>query len=132
MFEDREESMDPDTAVPDLSIWNRIDRNLLYRQMKALMRMNHVAGRRCYTNTNVRASTTAHTLPLEIEGVLADNLAFIAAIEPQVDYVSAVAIEQDGGSLLFGLAANEGVCPSVRALFDHIFHILRVHAAEGM
>lgn len=66
--------------------------------------------------------------------MLTDDLAFIAASQPQVDSVSAVAMEQDYDrhSVSFKLAANEGVTFIVKDHFDQLFAVLRNHARKGI
>jgi hypothetical protein len=71
-----------------------------------------------------------YNIPLEIERSLTDDLAFVAAFQSQVDFVSAVAMEQSQ-SLLFRLAANEGVTTVVKDHFDQVFPVLKSHAHKG-
>lgn len=72
-------------------------------------------------------------LPLAIEKSLADDFAFIAACQPQVDFISAAAIEQNGsnGSIVVKLAVNEGVSSEVKRTFYELFRVLRKHARKG-
>lgn len=75
----------------------------------------------------------SYLLPLAIEKSLADDFAFIAACQPQVDFISAAAIEQNGsnGSIVVKLAVNEGVSSEVKRTFYELFRVLRKHARKG-
>ena len=130
---DHFESLDPDTASRDQSIWNSIDRETWDRQTKALSSKQHVAGSRSYAEHYHQNDEHLYPLPFEIEKSLADDLAFIAAFRPHVDCVSAATIEQneDEPLLRVKLAANEGVSPSVKTTFDNLFEVLRKHARKG-
>jgi hypothetical protein len=124
------EQLDPDTAPKGRSVWDGINCEPFERQSQALFdNKQHVPGRRCYTGT-----TQERAIPLEIERILTDDLAFIAASQPQVDSVSAVAMEQnnDSHAVLFRLAANEGVTSIVKDHFDQLFAVLRSHARKGI
>lgn len=128
------ERLEPDTAPKGRSVWDGVNRELLERQSQALFQKQHVAGRRCYTGSPRMASVAEiHAIPLDIEKSLTDDLAFIAASQPQVDSVSAVAMELDkkNNSLIFRLAANEGVTFMVKRHFDQIFAVLRSCAKKG-
>jgi hypothetical protein len=126
--------LEPDTAPTGQSVWYGINRKLLEHQSQALFKTQHVAGRRCYTGIGLMTSAAdTYHIPLEIERSLTDDFAFIAASQPQVDSVSAVAMELDKDSrkLIFRLAANEGVTLTVKSHFDQIFAVLRSHARKG-
>lgn len=128
------EQLEPDTAPRGRSVWDGINRELFESQSQALFQKQHIPGRRCYTGTSQMTSAVdTHAIPLDIERSLTDDLAFIAASQPQVDSVSAVAMEldNDNGSLIFRLAANEGVNIVVKRHFDEIFAVLRSHARRG-
>lgn len=130
------EQLDPDTAPKGRSVWDGINCESFERQSQALFdNKQHVPGRRCYTGT-AQESHAADTraIPLEIERILTDDLAFIAASQPQVDSVSAVAMEQDydSHSVSFKLAANEGVTFIVKDHFDQLLTVLRNHARKGI
>jgi hypothetical protein len=130
------EQLDPDTAPKGRSVWDGINCGSFERQSQALFdNKQHVPGRRCYTGTTQEScATDSHAIPLEIERILTDDLAFIAASQPQVDSVSAVAMEQnnDSHAVLFRLAANEGVTSIVKDHFDQLFAVLRSHARKGI
>ena len=127
------EPLDPDTAPEDRSIWQNIDRVTFERQTEALSMKDHVAGPRSYAQASA-PNDDSLALPLELERSLADDLAFIAACQPHVDFVSAVAIEQDLSKPAFvvKLAVNEGVSLGVQEQFDEIFAVLRSHARKGV
>lgn len=127
------ESLNPDTAPQNQSIWGTIDRIALEHDTQALFAKKHVAGRRFYAEPTYPEDDRSYLLPLGIEKSLADDFAFIAACQPQVDFVSAAAIEQNGsdGSFVVKLAANEGVSPEVKRTFDEVFEVLRNHARKG-
>lgn len=127
------ESLEPDTAPNDRSVWQDINRKVLERTSLALFKKQHVAGRRIYTMPFQRAYDPSYLLPLDVEMGLADDFAFIAACEPQVGFVTAVAIEQrtNEPSLLVKLAANEGISVSVKEKFNELFEVLRQHARRG-
>lgn len=130
---DHHERLDPDTAPKDRSIWKSIDRATLERQTKALCDKQHVAGRRFYGEPSYRKDDRSYPLPFELEKSLADDFAFIAAFQPQVDSISAAAIEQNESAPLFKvkLAANEGISPGVKRTFNDLFEVLRKHARKG-
>jgi hypothetical protein len=101
---------------------------------KHYAKIEHVPGRRCYTRmTQDNDATGPHVIPLDIERSLTDDFAFIAVSQPQVDSVSAVAMEQHktSHSLSFRFAANEGVTFVVREHFDRLFAVLKSHARKG-
>lgn len=125
------EQLDPDTAPANRSIWKNIDHAALDLQTQALFNKQHVTGRRSYASSP--AVDDSYLLPFEVEKSLADDFAFIAACEPQVDFVSAVAIEQlaDDQSLVIKLAANEGVATYVKDKFDDIVAVLKSRARKG-
>jgi hypothetical protein len=127
------ESLDPDTAPENQSIWNGIDRTVLERHTQALFAKDHVAGRCYYAETSYPKDDRSYPLSLEVEKSLADDFAFIAACQPEANFVSAAAIEQNGSSCSFvvKLAANEGVSLDVRKTFDELFQVLRRHARKG-
>ena len=130
------EQLDPDTAPEGRSVWDGINRESFERQSQALFdNKRHVPGRRCYTRTTQESrAVDPRAIPLEVERVLTDDLAFIAASQPQVDSVSAVAMEQnyDSHSVSFRLAANEGVTFIVKDHFDQLFTVIRNHARKGI
>lgn len=97
----------------------------------AISKKGHVAGRRTYVVT--ADDDDDDPFSLEVEKGVADDLAFVAACEPKVDFVSAVALEQrDSGSpISVKLAVNQGVCLSVSTTFDKVFELLRRHARKG-
>lgn len=126
--------LDPDTVPKDRSVWDGIDCESFERQSRALEK-KHVPGRRCYTkDIQWKSAGGPYAIPLEIEISLTDDLAFIAASQPQVESVSAVAMEQSKNdqSLVFRLAANEGVTTVVKAYFDQLFAVLNSHARKGI
>ena len=102
-------------------------------KQKRLSSKQHVAGSRSYVEHSRQNDEHLYPLPFEIEKSLADDLAFIAAAQPHVDYVSAATIEQneDEPLLRVKLAANEGVSSSVKRTFDDLFEVLRKHARKG-
>lgn len=128
-----DERLDPDTAPKDRSVWKCINRTALERQTKALSTKQHVAGRRFYAEPSCLKDKHPYPLPFELEKSLADDFAFIAAFQPQVESVSATAIEQSENEPLFRvkLAANEGISPGVKRKFDDLFEALRKHAKKG-
>lgn len=121
----------PDTAPRSSSICNFIDRATFDQQIKSISVRGHVAGRRIYRG-DVGSDESA-TLPLMVESGLADDFASIAATEPKVEFVSAVAIQQCGSSasILVRVAANRGVSVGVRKAFGNIFSFLRETARKG-
>ncbi|KAM0721507.1 hypothetical protein Q7P37_002431 [Cladosporium fusiforme] len=129
MPEGKVEPLDSDTAPSAQSVWEGINRRKLYQQIQTLTN-NHVAGRQCYTESSSKDGDDLYPLSLEVERSLVDDLAFVAAHKAQADSVSAVAVEQGGGSLLFRLAANEGVSSPVKEWFDRLFETLRAHARK--
>jgi hypothetical protein len=130
---DHHERLDPDTAPKGRSIWKSIDRVTLERQTTALFAKQHVAGRRFYVEPSNPKDERSYPLPFELEKSLADDFAFVAASQPQVDSVSAAAIEQNESEPLFRvkLAANEGISPGVKRTFNDLFEVLRKHARKG-
>ncbi|KAK1047837.1 hypothetical protein LTR74_017675, partial [Friedmanniomyces endolithicus] len=126
--------LDPDTASKDRSIWKAIDRAALERQTQALFAKQHVTGHRSDVEPSDLEHDRSYPLPFEVEKSLADDFAFIAASQPQVDFVSAVAVEQSKGkhSFVMRLAANQGVSPDVEEKFDEMFELLRKHARKDI
>lgn len=126
------ERLEPDTAPASSSVWRDIDRATLERQMQALFAKQHVAGPRTYSDA-ARKDDDSYPLPFEVEKSLADDFAFIAACQPQVDFVSAVAIEQDleRDSLVIKLAANQGVAVQVKEKFEGILTVLKKRSRKG-
>lgn len=124
---------DPDTSPADRSIWATVDREVLERQTKALFAKQHVAGRYAYPLRPDSEHDSSYPIPYEVEKSLADDLAFIAAAQPQVQYVTAVALEQSQSkpSLVIRLAANEGASLDVRTKFEEIRNVLAKHARKG-
>lgn len=125
------EERDPDTATATCSIWKTIDRIKFEQRIKAISEKGHIAERRTYQRHTGDDDST--TLSAEAEKGLADDLAFIAACEPQVGFVSAVTVEpcESSSSISVRLAANNGVSSVVQRTFDEVFEILRKHARKG-
>lgn len=67
-----------------------------------------------------------HTLPIEIEQRIADDIAFVAASEDDVKAVSAVGVEEraDQSGLVVRLAVNDRAPPktaeTLRTIFDEL------------
>jgi hypothetical protein len=120
----------PDTAPEDRSIWKGVNRKLLYSQCQELAKKPG-PGRQCYTRSANATGDDSYPLPLELKRSLVDDIAFVAASQPRARFVSAVAVEQSQTSLLFRLAANEGVSASVKDHFDRLFGTLRTYAKKG-
>lgn len=122
--------LSPDTATLECSIWKGIDRKKFDVWNNSICRKGHVPGRRLYP---AGVEKDGNVPCLQVEKSLADDLAFISACEPMVEYVSAVALEQhqSGSRILVKLAANEGVSVRVSNAFDNIFQVLRKHAMKG-
>lgn len=125
--------LNPSTASLHRSIWQGINRNSLEQDAKKLNKSQHVPGRLYYSERAPKSDDGLYALPLSLEKSLADDLAFIAAVQPQVDYVSAVTIEQnlDGKALNFRLAANTGVTHEVREGFNALISILQQNSRKG-
>ena len=72
------------------------------------------------------AVDSVHSLPLEVEQRVADDLAFIAAAEEGVKSVSAVSLEQHIGDagLTIRLAANEIIPKDVPGIFRQLFDLM--------
>ena len=126
------ESLHPDTAPKDRSIWAGIDRASFERQTEELSKQ-YVSIRQVYAETSSLRSEHAYPLSFGLEKSLADDFAFVAAFQPRVKSVSAVAIELDTDQPRFKvkLAANQGVAPCVERTFDDLFEVLRKHARKG-
>lgn len=133
MADERPAPLDPDTAPMEQSIWNGIDHMTLERHSQALHKKQYVAGPRRYTNPSPKPSDGSYPLPQDIERSLVDDLAFVAALEPRVEFVSAVTVEQhkSNNALVFRLAANEGVSDVVFSFFNQMFELLRKNASNG-
>jgi hypothetical protein len=126
-------TLDPNTATKDQSIWKTIDRLALDRKLSALHAKKHVTGRQSYATNSQPFTENSYPILFELERSLADDLAFIAASQPNVDFVSAVAIELDesGSFLRIKLAANEGVNSEVAEMFTNLVEVLKNHAKKG-
>lgn len=122
--------LNPDTALEDLSIWRGINRRILYSQCQELAKKPG-PGRQCYTGSSNANANDSWLLSSELERTLVDDIAFVAAIQPRAEFVSAAAVEQSQTCLLFRLAANEGVSELVKEHFDRLFETLRTHAKKG-
>ncbi|KAI9714897.1 MAG: hypothetical protein M1820_000186 [Bogoriella megaspora] len=129
-----DESLSPDTAPSGRFIWESVDRAALERQTEALESKKHVPGRQVYADPPYLSDEDLYPLSFELERSLADDLAFIAASQPGVHSVSAIAVELDKTKSLLRvkLAANDGVCSLVKEAFDDLFGLLREHARKDM
>lgn len=125
--------LDPDTAPKGRSIWNDIDRLELERQTTCLANGNYVPEPKSYASATQRSTSASYPIPFELERQLADDFAFIAAFQPQVDSVSAVAIELGANHsvITVRVAANEGVSSEVGLAFDDVLGVLRKCAQRG-
>lgn len=108
------------TATEQFSIWRKLPEDKFRKRMVALehasrgfpedAKAHSVQG---WRDSNTCELGTARRLSLRREQRLADDLAFIAASQGGVKYVSAVAIEECIGNpgLIFRLAVNDVMDP---------------------
>ncbi|KAF2158357.1 hypothetical protein M409DRAFT_61726, partial [Zasmidium cellare ATCC 36951] len=125
-------SLHPDTASRNQSIWKGIDRDILEHRTQKLCNNKHVGARRPCASTLPSGRDTLYPMSLEVERSLADDFAYIAASQPRVGSVSAVAVEQQktAASLIMTFAANEGVSDEVAETLNKIMETLRRHAGK--
>lgn len=124
---------DPDTAPESRSVWALVNREAFEGQTQELYGKNHVTGRRAYPLPSNPETGSSHPLPFEIERSLADDIAFIAAAKPQVQYVTAIALEQSNSRapMVIRYAANEGPVQEVEAKLHEVLQVLTRHARKG-
>ena len=80
------------------------------------------------------AETSSHTLPLDVEHQLADDLAFIAAAKEGAKAVSAVTISEDKkpAGMTIRVSANSGVSPEIQAALHDIGNELQQRSRKGI
>ena len=124
--------LQPNTAQPGHSVWDRVGRHLFEREIDALRRTNFVPEPRALQKENWPKTRHTDCLPFETEKQLADDIAFVSAYEYGVQYVTAATVQaskRDG--LLVLLAANEGICDEVRRAWDKLMPLLKECTAKS-
>jgi hypothetical protein len=124
--------LSPNTAQPGRSVWNRIDRETFENDLDSLHNTNFVLGSQILQQADWPKPRPTEVLPFAIEKQLSDDIAFVAACEYGVRYVTAAAVEaSEGEGLLVRLAANEGVCATVVNALTRLFSALEKCAKKG-
>lgn len=115
------------------SIWHGLSRATFEDHVDAYHRTAFIPPREPPVVASSRSGNAL--LPLDIENQLADDLAFIAACEHGVSYVTAVCIEsppiQDAAGLTIRLSANEGVCARAKEHIERVLKTLERCSAKG-
>lgn len=126
--------LSPTTAESGLSIWDWVDRGKFENDVVALSQTNGVPEPHIYDEAEWPQQGTQALLPFALERQVADDLAFIAAYDYGVDYVTAATLEasNDPPCLTIRLAANEGVKDCVKRAFEQLLNTLQSCASKGI
>ncbi|KAF2804913.1 uncharacterized protein BDZ99DRAFT_543847 [Mytilinidion resinicola] len=124
----------PNTSLPGRSIWDGLGRETFERHVHALSRTGTVPDPVVLKEEDWPKSSHWDILPFAVEKQLADDLAFIAACEYGVGYVTAATAAPATGEagMTVRLAANEGVCDSVERAMQAVFRILERCAGKSI
>ena len=117
--------LQPNTAQPGQSLWDRLDRRTFESEIDALHSTNFVPEPQALQRKDWPKTRQIDCFPFETEKQLADDIAFVSAYEYGVQYVAAATVqasEQDGLSIL--LAANEGICDKVQSAWEKLMPLL--------
>ena len=123
-----------ETASPDQSVWQNLDRNTFQRNIVALQQASNevpadpvVYAAHTWQANRDNEDVMQRRLPFEVEQRLADDLALVAAASEGHKEISAVVIEEYRGSAetIVRVAANEGVSPVVSNLLQTMFDVLK-------
>lgn len=128
------------TARNDQSIWQGVDRDTFRRHIVGLQQASNevpsdpvVYSASEWLATHGTGNGLGHSLPIDVEQRLADDLAFIAAAEEGPKEVSAVALEEhiNPPGLLILLAANEKFPNGVEDMLKACFRLLSQCASRS-
>jgi hypothetical protein len=122
----------PNTARPDRSIWDTVSRKTFETNVDALSQAKIAPGPRILTRNDWPEQRQKDRLGFGISLQLSDDFAFISACDCGVGYVTVAAIEQArNGEYTLRLAANEGICASVKTALLELLDVLRNCATKG-
>jgi hypothetical protein len=124
--------LQPNTAQPGRSIWDKMDRCRFESELDRLHRTNFVPESQVLEMKDWPEPRATDCLPFGTEKQLADDIAFVSAYEYGVRYVTAATVEaseQDG--IFIRLAANEGVCEKVRSAWEQLIPLLEGCSAKS-
>ena len=120
------EKLPPNTATPGRSVWDGIGRKTFEKRVDALHQTRFLPQSWVLSEQDWPEKRSTDVFPFAIEKQLCDDLAFIAACEYGVRYVTVATLEPvngGAGGLILRLAANEGIRDKVK---DAVGKILRV------
>ena len=123
--------MEPRTANGGQSIWRDIPENVFRSHIVNLALKSHEVPKDPQTYSAPRA---VDLQIFNLERILAQDFAFIAAAEEGVDSTSAACVEGilSSRSLVLRIASNEGVQSNVRSTFEKVLAPLRRCANGGL
>jgi len=127
------------TASSRESIWRDLPQVSFRRSVTSLRNVTHVPGdpqihsEHAWSSANPTKANEPYKLPLDQERRLANDLAYIAAIQKDVFTISAAALEEalDSRSIIIRLASNEAIQPEVAEHFESILNLLQRCAKQS-
>ena len=132
LHEPKSSMLCPNTARPDRSIWDTVSRKTFETNVDALSQAKIAPGPRILTRNDWPEQRQKDRLGFGISLQLSDDFAFISACDYGVGYVTVAAIEQArNGEYTLRLAANEGICASVKTALLELLDVLRNCATKG-
>jgi hypothetical protein len=124
--------LQPNTAHPGRSIWDRLDRRVFESEIDALHRTSFIPESQVLEKKHWPKPRQTDYLPFETEKQLADDISFLSAYEYGVQYVTAAAVEaSERDGVLIRLAANEGIRDEVRSAWEKIMFLLEQCSAKS-
>ncbi|KAF2869865.1 hypothetical protein BDV95DRAFT_89616 [Massariosphaeria phaeospora] len=130
-YHDQPAMLSPNTAKLGHSIWDGLSRKVFERDLDALSSTNHVPVSQTLQSNEWPTDRGQEIFPFEVEKQLCDDIAFIAAYDYGVEYVSAVTVEPgESGGIVVRLAANQGVSTRVIDALQEVFSLLKTCARK--
>ena len=124
----------PNTARPGRSVWDGVGRGTFEGHVDSFYHTGFVPDSRVLVKEDWPEQCNQTVLPFAIEKQLSDDLAFIAACEYGVGYMTVATVEPARGEpcgLTVRLAANKGICNRVKCAIEELFITLERCARKG-
>jgi hypothetical protein len=125
--------LSPNTASKENSIWTDIDQTGFYKLVKQLDKRKHVPVATVRYLNPLPSNESLNPLSPMDEQLISDDIAFLAACEPGVGYVTAATVQilESKPGILFTLAANHGLTEKARTAMRQLFCVLERRARRG-
>ena len=100
------------------SIWTGVSQESFEKNIDALSRTRYVLEPVAESASQILSGPDQNRIPVELEAILVDNFAFLAAYDYGVKHVTAACLEESSPrGFTLRLAANEGVHELVQSAF---------------